>query len=68
MFITSAAEGPIKASHKSRTENKVSCNKRSPSSNASSVSHFDARKTAQNYGSFVALALGFILIKSVHTA
>jgi len=24
-------------------------------------------KTAQNYGSFVALALGFILIKSVHT-
>ena len=25
-------------------------------------------KTAQNYGSFVALALGFILIKSVHTA
>jgi hypothetical protein len=23
---------------------------------------------AQNYGSFVALALGFILIKSVHTA
>jgi hypothetical protein len=27
-----------------------------------------APKTAQNYGSFVALALGFILIKSVHTA
>ena len=26
------------------------------------------KKTAQNYGSFVALALGFILIKSVHTA
>jgi hypothetical protein len=26
------------------------------------------RKTAQNYGSFIALALGFILIKSVHTA
>jgi hypothetical protein len=25
-------------------------------------------KKAQNYGSFVALALGFILIKSVHTA
>jgi hypothetical protein len=25
-------------------------------------------KTAQNYRSFVALALGFILIKSVHTA
>ncbi len=25
-------------------------------------------KTPQNYGSFVALALGFILIKSVHTA
>jgi transposase len=25
-------------------------------------------KTAQNYGSFVAIALGFILIKSVHTA
>jgi transposase len=25
-------------------------------------------KTAQNYGSFVALALGFISIKSVHTA
>ena len=25
-------------------------------------------KTAQNYGSVVALALGFILIKSVHTA
>ena len=25
-------------------------------------------KTAQNYGSFVALALGFSLIKSVHTA
>jgi transposase len=25
-------------------------------------------KTAQNYGSFVALALGFILNKSVHTA
>ena len=25
-------------------------------------------KTAQNYGSFVALAFGFILIKSVHTA
>jgi ABC-type arginine/histidine transport system permease subunit len=25
-------------------------------------------KTATNYGSFVALALGFILIKSVHTA
>jgi transposase len=25
-------------------------------------------KTAQNYGSFVALALAFILIKSVHTA
>jgi hypothetical protein len=25
-------------------------------------------KTAQNYGSFVALALGIILIKSVHTA
>src|SRR4029077_9195267 len=25
-------------------------------------------KTTQNYGSFVALALGFILIKSVHTA
>ncbi len=25
-------------------------------------------KTAKNYGSFVALALGFILIKSVHTA
>ena len=25
-------------------------------------------KTALNYGSFVALALGFILIKSVHTA
>ncbi len=25
-------------------------------------------KTAQNYASFVALALGFILIKSVHTA
>ena len=25
-------------------------------------------KTAQNYGSFVALALGLILIKSVHTA
>ncbi|MGA8021399.1 MAG: IS5 family transposase [Candidatus Acidiferrales bacterium] len=25
-------------------------------------------KTARNYGSFVALALGFILIKSVHTA
>jgi hypothetical protein len=25
-------------------------------------------KTAQNYGSFVALALGFILIKSVHTS
>jgi hypothetical protein len=25
-------------------------------------------KTSQNYGSFVALALGFILIKSVHTA
>jgi hypothetical protein len=27
-----------------------------------------ADRTAQNYGSFVALALGFILIKSVHTA
>ncbi len=25
-------------------------------------------KTAQNYGSFVALVLGFILVKSVHTA
>ena len=25
-------------------------------------------KTAQNYGSFVALACAFILIKSVHTA
>jgi hypothetical protein len=25
-------------------------------------------KTARNYGSFIALALGFILIKSVHTA
>jgi transposase len=25
-------------------------------------------KTAQNYGSIIALALGFILIKSVHTA
>jgi transposase len=25
-------------------------------------------KTAQNYGSIVALALGFILVKSVHTA
>ena len=25
-------------------------------------------KTARNYGSFVALVLGFILIKSVHTA
>ena len=25
-------------------------------------------KTAQNYGSFVAIELGFILIKSVHTA
>ena len=25
-------------------------------------------KTTRNYGSFVALALGFILIKSVHTA
>ncbi|QDW41892.1 transposase [Bradyrhizobium sp. KBS0727] len=25
-------------------------------------------KTAQNYGSFVALALGIILIKSIHTA
>ena len=25
-------------------------------------------KTAKNYGSFVALAFGFILIKSVHTA
>ena len=25
-------------------------------------------KTARNFGSFVALALGFILIKSVHTA
>jgi hypothetical protein len=25
-------------------------------------------KTAQNYGSFIALALGFILVKSVHTA
>ena len=25
-------------------------------------------KTAQNYVSFVALALGFILVKSVHTA
>ena len=25
-------------------------------------------KTAQNYGSFVALALGFILVKSVHIA
>ncbi len=25
-------------------------------------------KTARSYGSFVALALGFILIKSVHTA
>ena len=25
-------------------------------------------KTAQNYGSFAALAFGFILIKSVHTA
>lgn len=25
-------------------------------------------KTAQNYGSFVALAFGFILVKSVHTA
>ena len=25
-------------------------------------------KTARNYGSFVALALGLILIKSVHTA
>jgi transposase len=25
-------------------------------------------KTAQNYGSIVALALGFILIKSVHAA
>ena len=25
-------------------------------------------KTAQNYGSVVALALGFILLKSVHTA
>ena len=36
-------------------------NKLSASSNASSVSHFDAKKTAQNYGSFVALALGFIL-------
>jgi hypothetical protein len=28
----------------------------------------EMQKTAQNYGSFVALALGFILIKSVHTA
>lgn len=26
------------------------------------------QKTAQNYGSFVALACAFILIKSVHTA
>jgi hypothetical protein len=26
------------------------------------------QEDAQNYGSFVALALGFILIKSVHTA
>ena len=25
-------------------------------------------KTAHNYGSFVALVLGFILVKSVHTA
>ncbi len=25
-------------------------------------------KTARNFGSFVALALGFILVKSVHTA
>ena len=25
-------------------------------------------KTAQNYGSFVALAFGFTLLKSVHTA
>ena len=25
-------------------------------------------KTARNYGSFLALVLGFILIKSVHTA
>ena len=25
-------------------------------------------KTVQNYGAFVALALGFILVKSVHTA
>jgi hypothetical protein len=25
-------------------------------------------KTAQNYGSFVALAFGFILVKTVHTA
>ena len=32
------------------------------------IALLDARKTAQNYGSFVALALGFILIKSVHTA
>jgi hypothetical protein len=26
-----------------------------------------SKKTAQNYGSFVALPLGFILIKSAHT-
>ena len=25
-------------------------------------------KTARNFGSFVALALGFIIVKSVHTA
>jgi hypothetical protein len=29
---------------------------------------FRCEKTDENYGSFVALALSFILIKSVHTA
>ena len=33
-----------------------------------SASRSAARKTTRNYGSFMALALGFSLIKSVHTA
>ena len=42
-------------------------NKRSASSNASKRIALRCEKTAHNYGSLVALALGFILIKSVHT-
>ena len=42
-------------------------NKRSVSSSASKRIVLRCEKTAQNYDSLVALALGFILIKSVHT-